>query len=213
MFLILLDVTVVNVAIPTITAGLRTGTAGVQWVVDGYTVAPASLLLAGGTLGDRFGHRRTVLAGLAVFGAASAGCALAATPGAFIAARVVQGIGAALLLPGSLAAIADAYPGRAEQARALGLWAAASALAPAGPLLGGFIVSALGWRAVFWINPPIVTACLTGVLILVTAPWPPLRSPSPQPAASSPSNGARRLRWCRSGYSRTRRSASLTRPR
>jgi MFS transporter, DHA2 family, methylenomycin A resistance protein len=81
MFLILLDVTVVNVAVPAITAGLRTSTAGVQWVVDGYTVTLASLLLAGGTLGDRFGHRQTVLAGLAVFGAASAGCALAATPG------------------------------------------------------------------------------------------------------------------------------------
>jgi MFS transporter, DHA2 family, methylenomycin A resistance protein len=176
MFLILLDVTVVNVAVPTITAGLRTSTAGVQWVVDGYTVALASLLLAGGTLGDRFGHRQTVLAGLAVFGAASAGCALAATPGTLIAARVVQGIGAALLLPGSLAAIADAYPGRAEQARALGLWAAASSLAlPAGPLLGGLIVSTLGWRAVFWINPPIVAACLIGVLTLIRP------SPHPRP--------------------------------
>ena len=176
MFLILLDVTVVNVAIPAITAGLRTTTAGVQWVVDGYTVALASLLLAGGTLGDRFGLRRIVLAGLAVFGAASAGCALAATPGALIASRVVQGIGAALLLPGSVAAIADAYPGRAEQARALGLWAAASALAlPTGPLLGGLIVSTLGWRAVFWINPPVVAACLIGVLTLVR-PSPRVRS-------------------------------------
>jgi DHA2 family methylenomycin A resistance protein-like MFS transporter len=179
MFLILLDVTVVNVAVPAITAGLRTGTAGVQWVVDGYTVALASLLLAGGTLGDRFGHRRTVLAGLAVFGAASAGCAAAATPGTLIASRVVQGIGAALLLPGSLATIADAYPGRAEQARALGLWAAVSALAlPAGPLLGGLIVSDLGWRAVFWINPPVVAACLVGVLTLVR-PSPRARSGQP----------------------------------
>ena len=168
MFLILLDVTVVNVAVPAITAGLRTGTAGVQWVVDGYTVALASLLLAGGTLGDRLGHRRTVIAGLAVFGAASAGCALAGTPGTLIVSRVVQGTGAALLLPGSLAAIADAFPGRAEQARALGLWAAVSALAlPAGPLLGGLIVSDLGWRAVFWINPPVVAACLPGVLTLL----------------------------------------------
>jgi MFS transporter, DHA2 family, methylenomycin A resistance protein len=168
MFLILLDVTVVNVAVPAITAGLHTGTAGVQWVVDGYTVALASLLLAGGTLSDRFGHRPTVLAGLAVFGTASAGCALAATPGTLIASRVVQGIGAALLLPGSLAAIADAYPGRAEQARALGLWAAVSALAlPAGPLLGGLIVSDLGWAAVFWINPPVAAACFVGVLTLI----------------------------------------------
>jgi DHA2 family methylenomycin A resistance protein-like MFS transporter len=165
MFLILLDVTVVNVAIPSIEAGLRAGTADVQWVVDAYALALASLLLAGGALGDRVGDKATVLAGLVIFGAASAGCALAPSPGALIAARAVQGAGAALLLPGSLAAIADAYPGRAEQARALGLWAAISALAlPAGPLLGGLIVSALGWRAVFWINPPVTAVCVIGVL-------------------------------------------------
>jgi MFS transporter, DHA2 family, methylenomycin A resistance protein len=168
MFLVLLDVTVVNVAVPAITAGLRASTVGVQWVVDGYTVALASLLLAGGTLGDRLGHRGTVLAGLVIFGAASAGCALATVPGALIAARAGQGAGAALLLPGSLAAIADAFPGRAEQAKALGVWAAISSLAlPAGPLLGGLITSALGWRAVFWINPPVTALCVAGVLAWV----------------------------------------------
>jgi DHA2 family methylenomycin A resistance protein-like MFS transporter len=168
MFLILLDVTVVNVAVPAITAGLRASTAGVQWVVDGYTVALASLLLAGGILGDRLGHRGTVLAGLVIFGAASAGCALATVPGALIAARAGQGAGAALLLPGSLAAIADAFPGHAEQAKALGVWAAISSLAlPAGPLLGGLITSALGWRAVFWINPPVTALCIVGVLAWV----------------------------------------------
>jgi MFS transporter, DHA2 family, methylenomycin A resistance protein len=177
MFLILLDVTVVNVAVPAITAGLRASTAGVQWVVDGYTVALASLLLAGGTLGDRLGHRTIVLLGLGIFGAASAGCGLATVPGALIAARAAQGIGAALLLPGSLAAIADAFPGRAEQARALGVWAAASSLAlPAGPLLGGALVSALGWRAVFWINPPVTALCALGVLA-----WVPRRSRSSRP--------------------------------
>lgn len=165
MFLILLDVTVVNVAVPSIAAGLRTGTAGVQWVVDAYTVALAGLLLAGGAAGDRFGHRATVLIGLVIFGAASAGCGLASSAGELTAARAGQGIGAALLLPGSLAAIADAFPGRAEQARALGIWAAVSSLAlPAGPLLGGLLVSALGWRAVFWINPPVVALCMIGVL-------------------------------------------------
>jgi MFS transporter, DHA2 family, methylenomycin A resistance protein len=165
MFLVLLDVTVVNVAVPAITAGLHTGTAGVQWVVDGYTVALASLLLGGGTLGDRIGHRRVVLAGLILFGAASAGCALAPWPGALIAARAAQGTGAALLLPGSIAAITDAYPDRAAQARALGIWAGVSALAlPAGPLLGGAIVQLSGWRAVFWINPPVVLLCAAGVL-------------------------------------------------
>jgi DHA2 family methylenomycin A resistance protein-like MFS transporter len=170
MFLVLLDVTVVNVAVPSITAGLRTGTAGIQWVVDAYTVTLASLLLAGGAAGDRFGHRWVVAAGLAVFGAASAGCALAPTPGLLVAARAAQGVGAALLLPGSIAAIADAYPDRAAQAKALGVWAAVSSLAlPAGPLLGGLIVSAAGWRAVFWINPPVVAVCLVGVLAWVRA--------------------------------------------
>lgn len=168
MFLVLLDVTVVNVAVPAITAGLRADTAGVQWVVVGYTVALASLLLAGGTLGDRIGHRQVVLAGLVIFGAASAGCALAPWTTALVAARAGQGIGAALLLPGSIAAITDAYPDRASQARALGIWAGVSALAlPAGPLLGGLIVQTFGWRAVFWINPPVVILCIAGVLAWV----------------------------------------------
>lgn len=171
MFLILLDATVVNVAVPSITAGLRTGTAGIQWVVDAYTVALASLLLAGGTAGDRIGHRAAVLIGLATFAAASVGCGLATSAGALIAARAGQGIGAALLLPGSLAAVADAFPRRAEQARALGIWAAISSLAlPAGPLLGGLLVSTLGWRAVFWINPPVVAVCVIGVLTWTRAP-------------------------------------------
>jgi MFS transporter, DHA2 family, methylenomycin A resistance protein len=180
MFLVLLDVTVVNVAVPSITAGLRTGTAGVQWVVDAYPVTLASLLLAGGAVGDRLGHRRVVAAGLTVFGAASAACALAPTPGLLAAARAAQGVGAALLLPGSVAAIADAYPDRAAQARALGVWAAVSSLAlPAGPLLGGLIVTTAGWRAVFWINPPVAALCLVGVLAWVRA--------------SGPRHGGRRL--------------------
>jgi MFS transporter, DHA2 family, methylenomycin A resistance protein len=170
MFLVLLDVTVVNVAVPAITTGLHTSTAGIQWVVDGYTVALASLLLAGGALGDSLGHRQVVLRGLVIFGGASAGCALAPTVSALVAARAVQGIGAALLLPGSVAAIADAFPGRAEQAKALGTWAAVSAIAvPAGPLLGGFLVESYGWRSVFWINPPVVAGCIIGVIVWVKA--------------------------------------------
>ena len=170
MFLVLLDVTIVNVAVPSITTGLRTTTAGVQWVVDGYTVALASLLLAGGALGDRLGHRQVVAGGLVIFGAASAGCALAQSAGVLVASRAAQGIGAAMLLPGSIAAIADAYPERAAQARALGIWAGVSSLAlPVGPLLGGVLVSTFGWRAVFWINPPVTAICLAGVLVWVRA--------------------------------------------
>ena len=106
--------------------------------------------------------------GLAIFGAASAWCALAPTASALVATRAAQGIGAALLLPGSVAAIADAFPGRAEQAKALGTWAAVSAIAvPAGPLLGGFLVQSYGWRSVFWINPPVVAVCVIGVIVWV----------------------------------------------
>jgi DHA2 family methylenomycin A resistance protein-like MFS transporter len=155
-FLVLLDVTIVNLALPSIDTGLGAGVSGLQWVVDGYAVALAALLLAAGTTGDLLGHRRTVLAGLVVFGVASLGCAAAPTTGVLVAARVVQGVGAALLLPGTLAIISRAFPGR-EQARAIGAWAAVGSIAlPAGPLLGGLLVELFGWRAVFAVNLPVV---------------------------------------------------------
>lgn len=156
-FLVLLDVTIVNVALPQIGSGLGTGVSGLQWVVDGYALALASLLLAGGTVGDLRGHRRVVLTGLTIFGVASLGCGLAPDTGALIGARVVQGAGAALLLPGTLAIISNAFPGRSEQATAIGIWAGVGSVAlPAGPLLGGALVQGIGWRAVFFINVPIV---------------------------------------------------------
>ncbi|MEV0052003.1 MFS transporter [Saccharopolyspora shandongensis] len=168
MFLVLLDVTVVNVALPAIRGSLGAGMAGTQWVVDGYALALAGMLLVGGALGDRFGHRRVVLAGLAVFGAASLGCALAPGLGALVAARAVQGVGAALLLPGSMAVIAEVYPDAAERARALGVWAAVSSLAlPAGPLVGGLLVEWGGWQSVFALNVPVVIAAVVGVRTLV----------------------------------------------
>ncbi len=168
MFLVLLDVTVVNVALPSITAGLGAGAGGAQWVVDSYAVVIAALLLAGGAAGDRFGHRRTVLAGLGVFGAASAACALAPTVDVLVAARAAQGVGAALLLPGSLAVITEAYPDPAGRARALGTWAAVSSLAlPAGPLLGGVLVTAGGWPLVFAVAVPVVVVAIVAVLLVV----------------------------------------------
>ena len=160
-FLVQLDVTVVNVALPSIRTGLDTTLAGQQWVVDGYMITLAALLLICGALGDRIGHRRVVLAGLAVFGLASLGCGIAPTIELLVVARAVQGIGAALLLPGTLAVITDLYDDSAARARAVGIWAGAGALAlPSGPLLGGALVSGFGWRAVFLVNLPIIAVAL-----------------------------------------------------
>jgi DHA2 family methylenomycin A resistance protein-like MFS transporter len=156
-FLVLLDVTVVNVAVPAIGDDLGAGVAGLQWIIDAYAVTLAALLLAAGTVGDVIGHRPVVLAGLTAFGTASAVCAAAPSTGVLVAARVGQGLGAALLLPGTLAIISRAYPEPGEQARAIGVWAAVGSVAlPAGPLLGGLLVDGAGWRWVFLVNVPIV---------------------------------------------------------
>ncbi|MEV6903548.1 MFS transporter [Amycolatopsis sp. NPDC051372] len=168
MFLVQLDVTVVNVALPTLGEQLHAGLTALQWVVDGYSVVLAALLLAGGALGDVLGHRGVVLTGLVVFGVASAACGFAQSASWLIAARAVQGIGAALLLPGTLAVINRQCPDPSTRARALGVWAGVSALAlPAGPLLGGVLVSLAGWRPVFLLNVPIVVAAALAVRKLV----------------------------------------------
>ncbi|NUR03950.1 MAG: MFS transporter [Streptomyces sp.] len=160
-FLVLLDVTIVNVALPRIGSGLGTDIGGLQWVVDGYALALAALMLTSGTAGDLYGHRRVVLAGLVVFGAGSLACGLAPGVPVLVAARVVQGVGAALLLPGTLAIISRAFPDDAARARAIGVWAGIGSLAlPAGPLLGGALTETLGWRAIFLLNVPIVLLAL-----------------------------------------------------
>jgi DHA2 family methylenomycin A resistance protein-like MFS transporter len=167
-FLVLLDVTIVNVALPSIGSGLGASVSGLQWVVDGYAIALATLMLAGGTVGDLHGHKRVVLAGLAAFGAASLGCGLAPSIGLLVAFRIAQGVGAALLLPGTLAVVTHAFPERREQARAIGVWAGIGSVAlPAGPLLGGALVQGVGWRAVFFINAPIVIAAFAVVMRVV----------------------------------------------
>jgi len=175
MFLVLLDVTVVNVALPRISEALHTGIAGLQWVVDGYAVPFAALLLAAGGLADRWGPGRLFVIGLAGFGGASLVCGLAPGTGVLVAGRALQGAGAAALLPASMAVVLRAFPDRAEQARALGVWAGVSSLAlPAGPLVGGLLTQGAGWRWVFLVNVPVVVAAL-GVLRRVLAPdaWAP----------------------------------------
>lgn len=167
-FLVLLDVTIVNVALPSIGAGLNARVSTLQWVVDAYALALASLMLPSGTIGDRFGHRRVVLAGLAVFGLGSLACGLAGNAGVLTAARAVQGVGAAMLLPGTLAIISDAFPDKKAQARAIGVWAGIGSLAlPAGPLLGGAVIDSVGWRAVFLVNVPVVLAAGAATVFVV----------------------------------------------
>jgi len=167
-FLVLLDVTIVNVALPKIGSGLGANVIGLQWVVDGYALALASLMLAGGTAGDLRGHKRIVLSGLVVFGIGSLGCGLAQSVAELVAARVVQGVGAALLLPGTLAIISHAFPDERAQARAIGVWAGIGSLAlPAGPLLGGALIDGVGWRAIFLVNVPVVLIAFAAATAVV----------------------------------------------
>ncbi|ORT57976.1 DHA2 family efflux MFS transporter permease subunit [Streptomyces sp. CB03238] len=170
-FLVMLDVTVVNVAVPDIRDALRTGTSALQWIVDGYSTAFAGLLLLGGGLGDRLGHRRTFLAGLAVFTGASAACGIAPSVGALVAGRLAQGAGAAFLVPASLALLQATYPDRAARARAIAVWGAVASLAfGAGPAVGGLLVAGLDWRAVFWLNLPVGALAVALTLRHVPAP-------------------------------------------
>src|ERR1700712_1022722 len=150
-----LDSTVVNVALPKIGEDLHASTSALQWILNGYLLTLASLILLGGSLGDRLGRRRVFQAGIALFTLASLLCAVAPTVELLIFARLVQGIGGALLTPGSLA-ILEASFRPADRARAIGAWSGLGGVATAfGPLLGGWLIAAISWRAIFVINLPI----------------------------------------------------------
>ncbi|HEY3586497.1 MAG TPA: MFS transporter [Myxococcaceae bacterium] len=157
----LLDVTAGNVAVPSIQQDFGTGIAGLSGVIDGYTLAFASALLLAGGLGDRLGARRVFASGLVLFTVASLLCGLAPTLGLLIGARMLQGLGAALFMPSSLALLARAYPEARERAHAIGVWSALTAIAGgSGPLVGGILTSTLGWRSIFLVNLPLGVAGL-----------------------------------------------------
>ncbi|MGW0133612.1 MFS transporter [Streptomyces sp. NPDC003299] len=161
MFLVGLDTTIVNVALPAVGDGLGIGTRGLEWTVDAYTIVLAALLISSGALADRLGRRRVFRSGLLVFGAASLLCAAAPSVGVLVAARAVQGVGASMLSPVALAIVVSAMPDPRERARAIGVWAAVFGLSMAvGPVTGGALVGAFGWRSVFWINAPVIAAAL-----------------------------------------------------
>ncbi|CAN5275420.1 MFS transporter [soil metagenome] len=173
-----IDGSVVSIALPAIGADLKADFGAIQWVVNGYLLMLASLMLLGGSLGDRYGQRRVFIAGLCGFTVASAACAFASSSAVLIAARAVQGAAAALLTPASLALIGAHFSGEAR-GRAIGTWAAAAALTTAfGPVLGGWLVGSVGWRSIFLINLPL--AAIAGLLALrmpadaVAAPETPL---------------------------------------
>lgn len=160
-----IDGTVANVAVPAIQHDFGASAADSQWVIEAYVLLLSALLLTGGALGDRIGRRRVFMFGAALFTAASVGCAMAPGIGLLIAARGVQGVGAAFMVPGSLALISSAFPSK-ERGHAIGTWSAATSIAgAAGPVLGGLLIDALSWRWAFLINVPL------GLVLLAICAW------------------------------------------
>ncbi|MFL9960143.1 MFS transporter [Paraburkholderia sediminicola] len=182
-----LDVTIVNIALPRVGAALHASVAGLQWVVDAYTLAFAVLMLSAGVLGDRFGARRMYAVGIVLFALASLACGLAFDAAMLVAARAVQGVGAAAMLPNSLALLNQSYGHDPKlRARAVGLWTAAGAIAiAAGPVAGGLLIAAFDWRSIFLVNLSICAAGLLATLLWVPQPNTALQNPPTAADASA----------------------------
>jgi EmrB/QacA subfamily drug resistance transporter len=169
LFLTFLDNTIVSVALADIQSSLSVSVSGLQWIVDGYMLAFAALMLTGGTLGDLLGRKRVMLGGVALFCAGSILAAVAPDTGVLIAGRIVMGVGAAGSEPGTLSLIRHIYPEREERAVALGVWAAVSGLALAlGPVIGGVIADGLGWRKIFWFGVGLGAVSLAVAAVTLT---------------------------------------------
>ncbi len=167
LFMIMLDNTVVNVALPSIQRDLHASISGLEWTINGYTLSFAVLLATGGRLGDIFGRRRMFLFGVVIFALSSATAGLAASSTDLVISRVVQGVGAALMMPATLSIITDAFPA-SERGKAMGMWAGVSALALAvGPVVGGFLTEHVSWRAIFYLNIPVAIGAVTAAIFAV----------------------------------------------
>src|SRR5688500_10812519 len=159
--------TILNVALPTIQDELDASASELQWIVDGYMLLYAGLLLAAGTLGDRFGRRRALVAGLVTFAAGSVLAALAGTAEELIASRALMGVGAAGIMPTTLSILTNIFPA-SERPKAIAVWAAVAGLGIAiGPITGGWLIEHLDWRWIFLFNLPAVAACLAGAFMVV----------------------------------------------
>src|SRR3954471_1001338 len=163
-FVINLETTIVNVALPTLVRQLHASDSQLQWVVDAYNLFFAASVLAAGSLSDRFGRKGMLLAGLSVFGVASLVGGLMADPGQLIAARAVMGVGAAMVFPSTLSLIANVFTDRRERALAIGLWGATTGVAIAlGPIAGGWLLEAFSWRRIFFAMAPV--SVLAGLFV------------------------------------------------
>ena len=178
LFITYLDSTILNVALPTIQADLHASLAGLQWVADAYLLVVASLLMLTGSMADRFGRKRLFLAGLSGFSLGSLLCSLAPDTGSLIALRMLQGVGGSMLTPISLSIVRNVFTDPRERAQALGIWSGIFGVATAcGPVIGGVLVSEVGWRSVFWVNVPIGVAMILAARRYV----PESRAPHPRP--------------------------------
>ena len=160
LFVVGVDVTIVNIALPSIQRSFGASTAGLQWTIDGYTVVLASLLMLSGSLADRLGRRRVFQAGLALF---TVGSLLYLAPGLgwLVAFRMIQAVGGSMLNPVALAIIANTFTDPARRARAMGVWGSVVGISLAvGPVMGGVLVGTVGWRAIFWVNVPVGLAAI-----------------------------------------------------
>ncbi len=177
LFIVGLDITAVNVALPTIGRQLDAGVSGLQWTVDAYTVVLASLLMLGGSMGDRLGRRRVFVAGLGVFSAASLLCSLAPTAGLLVAFRALQAVGGSMLNPVAMSIVVNTFTDPRERAQAVGVWGAMFGLSMAlGPVVGGAAVSWLGWQSIFLLNLPVGLAGIALTLRFI----PESRAPRPR---------------------------------